>query len=450
MSEENILSVTQLTTSIKNCLENRFKTVHVQGEVTNITYQSSGHIYFSLKDQSAQLSCVLFRGNAQRLSFKPKAGDKVVVYGEISVYPPRGSYQLICRTLKQAGVGSLLLQLHELKKKLQEKGYFEKSHKTPLPPYPKTIGVITSPTGAVIQDIINVLKRRHAGFHVVLYPVKVQGDGAAQEIAKAIWEANKHNIADVLIVGRGGGSLEDLWPFNEEIVADALFASTLPVIAAVGHETDFSITDFVADIRAPTPSAAAEMVMREQAQQIEFLANAQNQLDTHLKNLIKYHKERLSRYAKHPLFASPYGLLNIQMQKMDDVTTRLQVAIKHHFEKGILRLKNISESLSRNSPQKRISQLEKRLEELHTYICHSTKKKVEDKKRNFSALLAHLQSIDPKNLLQKGYCISFDEKSGSVIMSASSLKEGETAKILYHDGEALVEARKIIQKTAHK
>ncbi|MES2121396.1 MAG: exodeoxyribonuclease VII large subunit, partial [Chlamydiota bacterium] len=238
---QEILSVSELTNEIKKQIESRFPAVAVKGEISNLKEQSSGHIYFTLKDAGAQLSAVLFRGNARELSRLPKNGDQVVLRGEISLYTPRGQYQMIVRNLEYAGVGELLLKLHAMKAKLQGLGWFDASRKRPLPRFPKTIGVVTSPTGAVIQDIVQVLSRRNAGVHLILHPVKVQGEGAAEEIARAIEEFNRFHLADLLIVGRGGGSLEDLWAFNEECVARAIFQSKIPVISAVGHETDFSI-----------------------------------------------------------------------------------------------------------------------------------------------------------------------------------------------------------------
>ena len=253
------LTVSQLTNAIKLSLESTFPMIYLQGEVTNFKLQSSGHLYFSLKDANAMIGAVMFKGEASALKIMPKAGDQVVVKGELSVYPPKGNYQLVVRELSYVGLGELLLKLEELKIKLHQMGWFKSSHKKPLPRFPKRIGVVTSPTGAVIQDILNVLTRRFSGFHLILYPVKVQGEGAAQEIAQAIEQFNKYQIVDVMIVGRGGGSLEDLWAFNEEIVASAIFHSQIPIISAVGHETDHCIADYVADVRAPTPSAAAEM-----------------------------------------------------------------------------------------------------------------------------------------------------------------------------------------------
>ncbi len=270
------LTVSQLTNAIKLNLESTFPRIHLQGEISNFKVQTSGHLYFSLKDVHAQISVVMFKADASLLKIMPKAGDQVIVKGALNVYPPKGNYQLIVRELAYVGIGELLQKLEALKFKLHQMGWFKNSHKKPLPRFPQRIGVVTSPTGAVIQDILNVLSRRFSGFHLILNPVKVQGEGAADEISQAIEDFNRYQSVDVMIVGRGGGSLEDLWAFNEEIVAKAIFHSQIPIISAVGHETDHCIADYVADVRAPTPSAAAEIVIAEKKQQIDYLMRCKN------------------------------------------------------------------------------------------------------------------------------------------------------------------------------
>jgi exodeoxyribonuclease VII large subunit len=270
-----VLSVSGLTQSIKLLLEGQFKFVSVQGEISNCKLQSSGHLYFSLKDAQSQIGAVMFKGDLASVDSIPKDGDQVIVKGAVNVYAPSGRYQIVVRSMEKAGLGALLLQLEALKAKLKAQGYFDAARKKPLPKFPKTIGVVTSPTGAVIQDILNVLTRRISGFHLILNPVKVQGPGAAQEIASAIDFFNRHQLADVLIVGRGGGSLEDLWAFNEEAVIQAIYNSKIPIVSAVGHETDFTLADFVADVRAPTPSAAAELVVQEKGAELQKLAQMQ-------------------------------------------------------------------------------------------------------------------------------------------------------------------------------
>jgi len=411
--ENQVLSVTELTLSIKKQLESRFPYVNVQGEITNFKEQASGHLYFTLKDAGSQISGVLFRGNAQGLSRMPKNGDQVIVQGELSVYAPRGNYQLIVRQLQYAGVGELLLKLHALKAKLESRGWFDKSRKKPLPTAPKTIGVVTSPTGAVIQDMINVLSRRHAKFHLLLNPVKVQGDGAAQEIALAIDHFNQYNLADVLIVGRGGGSLEDLWAFNEEIVAEAIFRSKIPIISAVGHETDFSIADFVADVRAPTPSAAAEIVMAAATEHLHYLAQANKRLNQSMLHFLSGYRHRLETVRRQPVLTSPFAILGQAAQHLDDLSEDLSQTMQQSVVTKKLQLAGLQRQLLALDPMVRVQHLKQKL----------------------SQLTSHLKSIDPKNLLTKGYSILFRENSNSVIFSPNEVQAGENVRVLVKDGE---------------
>ena len=426
-----VLSISELTQFIKKELETRLGSLSVQGEISNVKIQSSGHIYFTLKDSQAQISAVLFKGAADRLSRPHKEGDQVLAKGEISVYPPRGSYQLLVRELQYQGAGALLVKLHELKKQMQEKGYFDKARKKKLPSHPKTIGVITSPTGAVIQDIIQVLQRRHAGFHLILNPVKVQGEGAKEEIAKAIDQFNRYRLADVLIVGRGGGSLEDLWAFNEEIVVEAIVRSNIPTISAVGHETDFCLSDFAADVRAPTPSAAAEIVLAEKQQQLQFLLQTKKRLHSHCSSLLSSHKKRFYSLQKNPYISSPYLLLSKKMQQTDEVKNRLELAIHSLLHQKKLRLESLQKQNHLLQPsyriqlakercqlaQKRLHQMLKSkldaqkarfdVQELHRKFLLLIHQSLDQRKKNLDNLTSHLHSINPKNLLTKGYCILF-------------------------------------------
>ena len=312
-----ILTVSELTAAIKTVLEPNFRGISVKGEISNFKQQTSGHLYFSLKDAGAQVSAVLFRGSAANLSRMPKEGDQVVANGEISLYVPRGQYQMIIRELQFLGIGELLMKFHQLKEQLKARGWFDPANKKPLPKFPKRIGVVTSPTGAVIKDILNVLKRRFPNFHLILNPVRVQGDKAPQEIAQAIAEFNRFNLVDVLIVARGGGSIEDLWAFNEEIVAKAIFESKIPVISAVGHETDFTISDWVADVRAPTPSAAAEIVIAEQAQWLKSLSASQQTFRQFIRQKFGSAKQRLTDLKTHPVFSFPLSILAQPIQQLD-------------------------------------------------------------------------------------------------------------------------------------
>lgn len=386
-----VFSVSELTSAIKGVLEPTFRGISVKGEISNFKLQTSGHLYFSLKDAGSQISAVLFKGSAKDLPRLPKEGDQVIATGEISLYAPRGQYQIVIRELQFLGVGELLLKLHQLKENLQAKGWFDPQRKKPLPKLPRRIGVVTSPTGAVIQDILNILTRRFAGFQVLLNPVKVQGEGAAQEIAQAIYDFNKYNLADVLIIGRGGGSIEDLWAFNEEIVAKAIFESKIPIISAVGHETDFTIADWVADMRAPTPSAAAEIAIAEKANLLRFLEGTQSFCRQRVSSQITQYKQRVSALQKHPLLSSPYGVLSPAIQRLDDFSRQLEIL--------------------------------------------NPKGKIREGWDKLNRLKTHLRSLHPQNVLKKGYAILFSEKGDSIILSAKDLEPNQKFTALLHDGK---------------
>lgn len=479
-----LLTVSQLTQAIKLSLESTFATVSLQGEVSNFKLQTSGHLYFSLKDSQAQIAAVMFKADASGLRVMPKAGDQVIVKGELTVYPPKGNYQLLVRELSYVGLGELLLKLEELKIKLHQKGWFKASHKKPIPKFPRRIGVVTSPTGAVIQDILNVLTRRFSGFHLILNPVKVQGEGAAQEIAQAIEQFNRHQLVDVMIVGRGGGSLEDLWAFNEEIVADAIYHSHIPIISAVGHETDHCIADYVADVRAPTPSAAAEIVIAEKHQQLQNLQQWQRRLQQTLLHLIQKNRYRLEGLLKQPKIAQPRLILESPMQRLDDCRSDIEEAMQkylhqlHHrlairsqqliglkpssqlatFKQQLLHWRQaIDQHLSRHVAhrqhglaQKQSLLQQKWSQQMHRYArCFQADQKhlqldrhmrecMHAKQDQLNHVISMLKALDPKNLLSKGYSILLAEKEGHIINSVRMLQRHQQAKVLLADGEALI------------
>ncbi len=390
------LTVSQATTEIKKLLESNFRQLSIQGEISNLKLHSSGHAYFSLKDAQAQIAAVLFSRDAIGLKRPLQSGDKVIVKGELTVYEPHGAYKLIVKELNYVGVGELLLQLEQLKKKLLALGWFEKSLKKPLPKFPKRIGVITSPTGAVIQDIIHVLSRRVGTFHLILNPVRVQGEGAAAEIAQAIEEMNRYDVADVLIVGRGGGSLEDLWAFNEEIVLKAIHESHLPIISAVGHETDYCLSDFVADVRAPTPSAAAEIVMAETAQQRAFIEQAKKRLSHGLMLLARSAKERLKGIMRATEFHNPRSLVQQRALKLDDKAQRLHEWMELKIAKDRQRLEHLKMQLA---------------------------------------------LVNPLHILERGYALVFDEKTSSLVRSAKQVTAKHKLMIQFYDGKILTEGQ---------
>lgn len=342
------------------------------------------------------------------------------------------------RELQFAGIGALLLKLEELKKKLKEKGWFDSQHKKPLPRFPRTIGVVTSPTGAVIRDIIHILSRRFSGFHLILNPVRVQGAEAAQEIAAAIDQFNRFGLADVLIVGRGGGSLEDLWAFNEEIVAGAIFRSQIPIISAVGHETDVTIADFVADLRAPTPSAAAEIVISEKVQQQQFLQKTHQNLGRALDHLLKRYREKLTGICRQPFIASPYVLLGEPLQKIDEVRSKLDGAARQLFLQKRLLLSGRQKQLLALKPTAQLGYFRQKLGRLEKGIFHAFLQQITFKRDRLKKQMGHLSSLNPKNVLGRGYSILFDQNKSSVIVSAQELNPGKTVRALLVDGEAVL------------
>jgi exodeoxyribonuclease VII large subunit len=455
------LTVSQLTNAIKLSLESAFPTVSVQGEISNFKIQTSGHLYFSLKDSQAQIGAVMFRADAASLKIPPKEGDRVIIKGELTVYPPKGGYQIVVRELSQVGLGELLLKLEELKIKLHKLGWFSSKHKKPLPKSPQRIGVVTSPTGAVIQDILNILNRRACQFHLILNPVRVQGEGAANEIAQAIEQFNRYNLVDVIIVGRGGGSIEDLWAFNEEVVAAAIFNSKIPIIAAVGHETDHTIACYVADLRAPTPSAAAEIVVAERGQQLQHLQRAASQLQQTISHMVQKQRQRLLGIIRQPIISSPYAVLGPWLQKLDHLRDDIDQSVRQLIEvkrQGVESRKREAASLN---PINRIQHYKQRLNEKQQSFDHLLRSKLEAMRKLFNASLLQkkldqlfarnlalrkerldqlesaLKSIDPKNLLKKGYSILFSEKLGSVINSVKQVEKNEKVRCLLSDGEAI-------------
>jgi len=348
-SSGRIYTVQELTREIKGVLENGFPGIRVRGEISNYKRAASGHIYFTLKDEKSVIKVVLFKGYQKNMDFELEDGLKVIVHGSISVFDRRGEYQILADLIEPEGVGALQIKFEQLKKKLEQEGLFDVSRKKKIPPLPDTVGVVTSETGAAIRDILNVLRRRHSGVDVIIYPTLVQGAGAAEGIAGAIAEADRRNETDVLIVGRGGGSIEDLWPFNEEITARAIAASAIPVISAVGHETDFTISDFTADLRAPTPSAAAELVVKSRDELLNRFRDLYRRLAVSVDRLLKLNEERLSRYTAEILQKRVEALINGRRMVLDDVARSLSIgmettisAVRNRFEKAAARLDVLS------------------------------------------------------------------------------------------------------------
>lgn len=389
--EYNPITVTDLNKYIKNKIDDdeMLNNVLVKGEISNFKNHYTGHMYFTLKDESSLIKCVMFKSYTTHLSFMPKDGMKVMVLGSVAVFERDGVYQIYAKAMKEDGLGSLYTAYEELKKKLEHEGLFEEAHKKKIPFMPKTIGVLTSNTGAVIRDIINVSTRRNPGVHIRLYPVPVQGPGAAEKIAEGIKFMNENKLADVLIIGRGGGSLEDLWPFNEEIVARAIYDSELPIISAVGHETDFTIADFVADLRAPTPSAAAELAVANIDDVRETLKLYNNRYKVALKKKIELMRLSYEKCMARPAYKNPTQKINEQYMVIDMNVKALQ---------------------------------------------NSMMLKLKEAKTSFVKETAKLDSLSPLKTLTRGYSI-VTEQDGKIIKSVNDLNSGEKVNLRLSDGQ---------------
>ena len=420
------ISVSELTRRVKALLEGQFPTLWVEGEISNLAIAPSGHVYFTLKDANAQLAAVMFRGLASRVTFKLADGLQVVALGAVSVYERRGQYQLIVNQLLPKGLGALQLAFEQLKQKLAAEGLFDPARKKPLPVLPARIGLVTSPTGAALRDFLNILGRRYPDRHVIIHPVRVQGLGAAEEIAAAIDEFNRQDLVDVIIVTRGGGSLEDLWAFNEEVVARALARSRLPTIAAVGHEIDFTIADFVADLRAPTPSAAAELVVKAKAEFQAGLRQFQQRLDNDLRYRLSEAHRRLAGCAlRHPA-----ELVRQFQQQLDDLTHRLAQA-------ATVALAQRRSRLAANklvTPREFIRGQRQRLAtQSHRFTADMGQHR-QEKRQCLTALTGKLELLSPTATLARGYSIT-RLADGTVVRTVKTVKASTTIRTLVSDGE---------------
>lgn len=349
-SEERIFTVTEITREIKSILENGFPAVRVEGEISNYLLHSSGHRYFTLKDENSQIKCTLWRFRGNQLQFDPEDGMRVMARGNVTVYERNGQYQLDVTELVSAGLGRLEIAFRQLKEKLFREGLFDEEHKKPIPRFPEAIGVVTSPTGAAIRDIVRIVHDRFPGVHMMIRPARVQGQGAAEDVAQAIKDFNRYKKIDVMIVGRGGGSLEDLWAFNEEVVARAIFHSEIPVISAVGHEIDFTISDLVADLRAPTPSAAAQMVVEDREKLLEQVESAAKKLSGVLLSLLELSRQRLKRVRDSYGLRRPLDIVTQRSQKVDELDRQLLSGLKRRFDAKTEMISLLGEKLKALSP----------------------------------------------------------------------------------------------------
>ncbi len=412
-SNRKVYRVGELTARLKNILELEIGQVWLEGEISNFSKPASGHWYFTLKDETAQIRAAFFKNRQQGMDFAPSDGHQVRVYGQLTVFERSGQYQLIIHKIEPVGQGSLHAAFEELKKKLKEEGLFDPARKKTLPMLPRCIGIVTSPTGAVIRDMITVLTRRFPNIRILLAPVKVQGDGAAKSIATAIDYFNEHHLADVLIVGRGGGSLEDLWAFNEEVVARAIAKSTLPVISAVGHETDFSISDFVADLRAPTPSAAAELVVSSKSDFEEQLRQIDHRLKRALDIFRVTIKSRFTACRDHWAFKEPTHLIHRERSRLSHIEQALQ-----HSLTAILRERH------------------QRVDEAALQMRHMVLIQRQNIRSQLEAWTQQLRLLNPNMILDRGYSIT-RTKDGKIIRQPTDVQPGTDLVTVLTGGEIL-------------
>ncbi len=432
-AQRKIYSVYDITSEIKRSLD-KLGIVWIQGEISNFKRHSSGHLYFSLKDERAQVKAAFFRNNNMYLKFRPEDGMEVLARGRLSVYEPRGDYQIIVEYMEPVGLGSLQLAFDQLKEKLRKEGLFDDAHKVSLPLLPQKVGIVTSPTGAAIRDILRILKRRNASLDVLLYPVKVQGAGAAEEIAAGIRYLNSRNDIDVIIVGRGGGSIEDLWAFNEEIVAQAIFRSELPLISAVGHEVDFTIADFVADLRAPTPSAAAEMVSGAREDLRVSVSSLRGRLCQSIRRGIERRRLDLERLAHNRAFTVAPNKIRDLQQRFDEGTLRMAQAM-HRFALAIRhRERMLSMRLSTLDLRRFIHHREDILARNHQQLISGIKALLHRERARFEIAIGKIDALSPLAILQRGFALCRDAR-GTIIKSASVVSPGDRVRVTLASGE---------------
>lgn len=442
---DNIYSVSQLNQSVRLMLENQLGAVWLTGEISNFSQPVSGHWYLSLKDENAQVRCAMFRMKNLRVSFRPTNGMQVLVRANVSLYEPRGDYQLIIESMHLAGEGLLMQQFEALKLKLAAEGLFAQHLKKNLPHFSKAVGIITSKTGAALQDILHILQRRDPSLKIIIYPTAVQGKDAATEIAQMIALANQRQEVDVLIVGRGGGSLEDLWCFNEEMVARAIFHSHLPVISAVGHETDVTIADFVADLRAPTPSAAAELVSRNQTELLQQLQYRRQRLEIALDRLFAEKQQKLRHLSLRLHNQHPQAQLRIQQQLITQLSHRLQQSLRHRWQKKAENLTALSMRLYKNPLPLRLQQYEQQLAQLKVRLNSHMNLTLSLQQKQLAHLCGKLDSLSPLKVLARGYSITQNQQN-LTIRSMKDVNVGEQIKTRLPDGDIISQVIRLEEK----
>ena len=433
MDDIKYYSITALNRAIKNMFDSKpeLNRVYIKGEISNFKHHSRGHFYFTLKDENSRIAAVMFSSSASKINFEPEDGMKVLVSGRVTVYEATGGYQIYVDEMAIDGIGNLYLEYEKLKKKLEAEGLFDVSHKRVIPKYPKRIGIITAPTGAAIRDILSTIKRRYPICETILFPALVQGVGAKESIVEQLTRAQDFDL-DVIICGRGGGSIEDLWAFNEEIVARAIYASKIPVISAVGHEIDFTIADFVADLRAPTPTGAAEMAVPNLSDLETLINQYRIRLNENIKNIIQFNRKRIEHIKDSYVLKNPLSLYEIKEQKLDNLIDRINNYIVSYLRECAVHLEHIKESYVLKNP---LASYEVKREKLSSYVDILNKeinRKIDELKHKYDISLEKLNLLNPLNVLSKGY--SLVTLNGVLIKSTELLNSNDEIDIRMHEG----------------
>ena len=425
-----IYSVSELTREIKGVIEGRFPYVLVKGEVSNVTTSGAGHVYFTLKDEGATLDAVLFRTEARRLKFQVKNGQSLVARGHLDVYEPKGEYKLVCDSVEPLGAGALQIAFEQLKERLEKEGLFARERKRRLPFLPRRIAMVTSPTGAAVHDFLRVLHRRFPNLPVLIVPARVQGDNAAQEIARGIVRAAKQPRVDVVVIARGGGSLEDLWAFNEEVVARALVGCPVPTVSAVGHEVDVTIADYCADVRAPTPTAAAELIAKVKDELVADLAQRKARLQRALRAQLERKHAQLDKLQAR--VADPRRLISDRKLRLDKLRQRLEAAIS--LSGRAERLRKLRERLQAQHPREQLHRLHREVARLEEKLGALGRRFLAARRHKYEGLAARLDAMSPLKVLARGYAVAFDER-GHALLKADQVQPGERLRVRLHEGE---------------
>lgn len=428
-----IFTVSRLNQTVRLLLEQEMGQVWIRGEISNFSQPSSGHWYFTLKDNTAQVRCAMFRNSNNRVTFRPQNGQQVVVRANMTLYEPRGDYQIIVESMQPDGAGLLQQQYEQLKQRLQEEGLFSPDHKQSLPSPARQLGLITSKTGAALHDVLQVLQRRDPSLPVIIYPTAVQGIDAPLQIVRAIELANLRRECDVLIVGRGGGSLEDLWSFNDERVARAIFASKIPIVSAVGHETDITIADFVADLRAPTPSAAAELVSRNQTELLRQLQAQQQRMEMAMDYYLAQCSQQITRLQHRLQQQHPQLRLARQQNLLERLRQRLLTATENHLRRGSQQQQRLASRLNQQQPQQRIHRAQSQLLQLEHRLTQLVSAQLSESKQRFGSAVAQLEGVSPLATLSRGYSVTTAD-DGKVLKKTNQVKSGDKLTTRLDDG----------------